>query len=182
MLAFLRTKILYTTALSLLLFLGACSPGAVQVPDRPVEITLEEGLAAQDLLLAGLATGEVQLTEAQFSSLLTKLLEANTGSNQPVEAITAWFEPGQLYLRLTLKEDVLASNFGRNFDLVGALTVEDGVLQIALDEAAAGNLVAPGALLQPIADQINAALAQQVAGLPLNVTVDEGTLTLGLAQ
>lgn len=165
----------------LALLLSACSTGAVQTPDRTVTITLDEALTAQNILLTGLTTGSVALTEAQFSSLLTKLLEANSGPNSPVVAITTWVEPEQLYLRLTLKEGVLATNLGTTLDLVGNVTVENGALQIALDEAAAGSYVVTSAFLQPIADQINAALAQQVLALPLAVTLDSGVLTISSA-
>ncbi|MFZ4660716.1 MAG: hypothetical protein ACOYNY_27140 [Caldilineaceae bacterium] len=166
----------------LALLMSACSTGGVQTPARTIEITLDEAVAAQNTLLSGLATGQVTLTEAQFSSLLTKLLEANSGPNSPVASITTWVEPEQLYLRVILKDGVLATNLGNTLDLVGSLTVNAGALQIGLAEAAAGPYVATGALLQPIADQINGALAQQVPALPLAVKLESGVITLSLAQ
>jgi len=178
-----QKKFLSILLLLLLTFLvGACSTNAIQPPARPITVTLDDALAAQNTLLSGLATGQVTLTEAQFSSLLTKLLEANSGPNSPVAAITTWVEPEQLYLRVTLKEGVLATNLGNTLDLVGSLAVNEGALQIGLAEAAAGPYVATGALLQPIADQLNAALAQQVPALSLAVKLESGVITLSLAQ
>lgn len=167
----------------LLTFLiGACSTAGIQPPTRTVAISLDDALAAQNTILSGLATGQVTLTEAQFSSLLTKLLEANSGPNSPVASITTWVEPEQLYLRVTLKEGVLAANLGNTLDLVGSLAVNQGALEIGLAEVAAGPYVATGALLQPIAAQLNGALAQQLPALPLAVTLESGALTLSLAQ
>lgn len=141
---------------------------------------MEAALAAQDALAGALATGQVTLTEAEFSSYLTKLLEANTGANQPVASILTWIEPEALHFRLTLKEEVLLPGTPTSFDLVGNLAVVDGQLQLQLDQAAASGLVASGALLAPIAAQINAALATQLPRLPLTITQETGKLTLSL--
>ncbi|MBX3014783.1 MAG: hypothetical protein KF832_24900 [Caldilineaceae bacterium] len=168
--------------LLLLLLLGACCAGRVQTPTRTIAVTLDDALAAQNTLLAGVATGQVALTEAQFSSLLTKLLEANSGPNSPVESISTWIEPEQLYFRVTLKEGVLAAHLGHTLDLAGSLAVEEGLLKVGLAEAAVGPYVASGALLQPIADQINGALAQQLPALPIAVALERGVVTISLAQ
>lgn len=67
-----------------------------------MEISDAAALTAQDNLFAIFATGEVTLTEAELSSFLTRLLEANSGAGQPVESVVAWIEPSSLHLRTTL--------------------------------------------------------------------------------
>lgn len=166
----------------LALMVSACSVSAVQTPSRTVTITLDDALAGQNALLTGLTTGEATLTEVQFSSFLSKLLEANSGPNSPVAQVTAWFEPDQLYLRLTLKEGVLGAGLGNTLDLVGGVTIDKGVLHIDLAEAAAGPYRVTGDLLQPLAAQINAALAQQIAALPLEITLKQGELNIHVVR
>ncbi|MFN8439456.1 MAG: hypothetical protein U0175_01710 [Caldilineaceae bacterium] len=154
----------------------------MQTPSREVAITQEDALVAQDILLAALTTGGAKLTEAEFSSFLTKALESNSGPNTPIKQIVTWIEPEQLYLRLTLKEDVLAAGLGNTLDLVGSLAVKDGTLQLTLSEAAAGPYQVTGAFLKPIADQINAVLAQQIPNLPLVITLQSGSISIQVVQ
>ena len=59
--------------------LAACSAGPVMMPDRDVEISVDEAMIAQDKGLAGLMMGSVDWTESEFSSLLPVLLEQNGG-------------------------------------------------------------------------------------------------------
>ena len=37
--------------------------------------------------------GEVQWSEVEFSSLLSVLLDQNSGENNPVDVVLVWFEP-----------------------------------------------------------------------------------------
>jgi hypothetical protein len=164
------------------LVVSACSTSAAQTPTREVTISVDEALAGQNALLAGLTSGAATVTEVQFSSFLSKLLEANSGPNSPVQQVTTWFEPEQLHLRVALKEGVLAPHLGNTLDLVGALAVNNGALQLDLTEAAVGPYRVTGELLQPIAAQINAALAQQVSGLPLEITLERGALNIQIIQ
>lgn len=164
------------------LVVSACTAAPVQIPDRAITISTEEALAGQNALFAVVTTGEAEVTETQFSSLLTKLLEANSGANNPITQITTWIEPGQLHIRVNLKEGVLPATLGNTLDLVGDVKAENGALKIELDEAAAGQLQVSGTLLQPIADQINAVLAQQAATLPLSVSLESEVLKINLAQ
>lgn len=170
---------LWLTAL-LMLLLSACSVSTVQTPNRPVEISVEAALAAQEALTGALATGQITLSEAEFSSFLTKLLEANTGANQPVASIIVWIDPDLLHFRVTLKEGVLLPAAGNTLDLVGNLVIVDGQLQLQLAQAASGDYVVDGALLAPIAAQINGALAQQLPTVPLTISQETGTLTISL--
>lgn len=165
------------------LVVGGCAAGGgVAIPDRDVPISIETALEAQDMVAGALMLGGVELNESQFSSLLTELLKANSGENNPVETITAWFEPETLYLRVTLKEGVLPAAFGTTLDLAGGIDVQDGALAVDLQQAAAGPYTVSGALLAPISAQINSALAAQMMGLPVSVEIGEGTLNISMAQ
>lgn len=168
-------------ALTLALGVTACSVGqGVTVPQRAVPISIESAVAAQDAGLAGLLMGSATWSESEFSSLLTELLKANTGEENPVEAITAWFEPDGLFLQASIKEGVLPAAFGTTVRLAGDVMVQDGSLMILVEKASAGPYTVEGALLSPINAQINAALAGFVGGLPLSVELGQGTITVAL--
>ncbi len=163
--------------------LAACSVGqGVTVPDREVPIDINTALAAQDKGATALLAGEVTWTESEFSSLLTELLKANSGENNPVEAITAWFEPDGLYLQVELVDGVLPTAFGNTLTVAGDLTVENGMLQVSLDQASAGTYAVGASMLAPIAEQINGILASQVGGVPLSIEMEEGSLTVSMQQ
>jgi hypothetical protein len=165
------------------LIMSACTVGpGVNVPTRNVSVSNEAALEAQNLAMAGLMMGSVDLNEEQFSSLLTELMRANTGQNNPVEEIRAWFEPDMIYLQAELQQGVLPVAFGNTLTLAGNLTVQDGQLLISFREAAAGNYVVAGAALDPINNQINMALASQGLMVPATVTMESGVLTIQLAQ
>lgn len=113
---------------------------------------------------------------------MTELLKANTGKNMPVESITVWFEPEQIYFRLQLLEDVVPATLGTTLDAVGTVAITDGHLTINLQEAAAGPYPVSGAMLAPINAQLNNALAGAVMNLPITVTIESGKLMIGIAQ
>ncbi len=82
---------------------GAFELSLTESPDSNSEVPI-----SGDTALAGLMGGNVTWTEAQFSSFLTELLRQDTGPNQPVDAITAWFDPdNHVHLRFALKDGVL---------------------------------------------------------------------------
>jgi hypothetical protein len=163
--------------------LAACSVGqGVAVPDREVPIDIDTALEAQNKAANALMAGEVTWTESEFSSLLTELLKANSGENNPVEAITAWFEPDGLYLQVELVDGVLPPAFGNTLAVDGDVTVQDGVLQLTLDEASAGSYTVGASTLAPIAAQINGILASQMGGVPLSIQMEEGSLTVSMQQ
>jgi len=163
------------------LLLAACSVGTVEPPDREIEVTMEDAIAAQNTILSAFSTGQVTLSEAQLSSFLTELLRANTGPNQPVESVTAWIEPEMLHIRLALKEGVLREGAGNTLDLVGNFVIVDNQIQVELQQAAYGALVAGEPLLQIFVEQTNDALAENLPVLPLNISQESGSLTVGLA-
>jgi hypothetical protein len=170
-------------ALTLALGVTACSVGqGVAVPQRDVPISWESALNAQNAGMAGLLMGSASWTESEFSSLLTELLNANTGEGNPVESVTAWFEPDALYLRATVSEGLLPAAFGTSVEVKGDVQVNNGSLAVIIEQASAGPYMVEGALLGPINDQINAALAGVVAGIPLSVELGQGTITVGLGQ
>jgi hypothetical protein len=177
---------LMIVVLGSLLFLAVvagCTAGSgVQPPDREVPISNEIALEAQNLAMSGVMTGSVELSESQFSSLVTGLLDANTGDANPVESITAWFEEGMVYIRIQLLDGVLPPALGNTLDVVGSISVEDNHLVVDLQQASAGGYTVSGAALDPIEAQINRALANMPLGVPVSVTLGSGTLTIDMAQ
>jgi hypothetical protein len=163
--------------------LTACTVGqAVELPDREVSINVETALEAQNMAMSGLMMGNVTLDEAQFSSLLTELLKANSGENNPVESITAWFEPDAIYLQVDVADGVLPATIGDKLAVAGTVDVADGKLMLDLSQASAGTYKVEGASLAPINSQINAALSNFNLGVPVQVETAEGTLTLSMVQ
>jgi hypothetical protein len=171
---------LLTTCL-LILVLSACSISAIPTPNRPIEISVDDALSAQTALSNSLTTGVVTLTEAELSSFLTKLLEANTGPDQPVESIITWIEPDNFHIRVTWKDDVSMAGGGKTVDLIATLAIVDDRLHLEVDRAASGAYVVSGAMLEPVVAQINSALAQQMPLPPLEITQETGVLTVSLA-
>jgi hypothetical protein len=124
-------------------------------------------------------SGSVTWTESQFSSFLTELLRQNTGPNQPVEAITAWFEPdNQVHLRVALKDGVLLG--GNNIDLTGTVGVENNQVKLNLSEAGANGMMVSGAWMQFISDYINSYLASPSFGVAADVETNDGSITISL--
>src|SRR4051794_12294727 len=104
-------------ALLLVASLAACTATAVAMPSRDVPVNVDTALAAQSKL-GNLMMGNVQWTESEFSSLLSVLLQQNSGENNPVTGVTVWFEPSnQIFVRVNLKEGVLPASFGNTLDL-----------------------------------------------------------------
>ena len=174
-----RTPLISLVVLSLLLVvLSACTAPAAP-PDRDVEISHEAALSAQDALMGGIVMGEVMLSESEFSSYVTKALEANSGPNQPVDSVMVWIEPDAMHFRVTLKDGV--SMMGNTFDLVGNLMVSDGHLMVDLQSAGGGGMAVGGALLAPVNAQINAVLAQNIM-LPASVSVaqESGSISISM--
>ncbi len=174
-----RTPLISLVVLSLLLVvLSACTAPAAP-PARDVEISHEAALSAQDALMGGLVMGEVMLSESEFSSYVTKALEANSGPNQPIDSVLVWIEPDAMHFRVTLKDGV--SMMGNTLDLVGNLMVSDGHLMVDLQSAGAGGMAVGGALLSPVNAQINAVLAQNIM-LPASVSVaqDSGSIAISM--
>lgn len=174
-----------TWALSLVLVLlvatlSGCAMGSQTAwPDREITISVDEALMAQDTALAGMMMGGAELTESQFSSFLSTLLQQNMGANTPIEAIWAWFEPdNQIYLRVQLKEGVMLG--GNTLDLVGKIMVQDQHVMVDLQEAGANGMSLSGDMISPISAWINHFLSDPNLGTIVNVSTDTGKIMLGL--
>jgi hypothetical protein len=162
-----------------LVSLAACTAAPVAVPDREIAIDVNTAMEAQNKAMGLVMAGSVDWTEAEFSSLLSVLLEQNGGVNNPVEDIMVWFEPNnQIIIRVALKEGVIPS--GNTLDLAGTVSVENNHVVVDLQQAGAGNMSISGASLAPISAQINSALADPSMGVAVDVSTDTGTISVGL--
>lgn len=160
----------------LALSLSGCMAAAVTVPDRPLTVDVNTALAAQQKAMSG----QLSWTESEFSSLLSVLLAQNTGDNNPVTGINVWFEPNnEVIVRVNLKDGVMPAALGTSLDLAGKVSIMDGHLNIALDQAGAGSMSVSGAMLAPISAQINSALSGMMLP-PLNVHTESGMLSIGM--
>ena len=177
-----RNLVVVAVALFLIASLAACA-APVAVPDRDIAIDVDTALAAQDMLMGGMMMGSAELTEGEFSSLLTVLLEQNSGEANPVKAVKVWFEPdGEIVARVELVKGILPESFGGNsLDLAGKISVDNGQLMLDLAGASAGGFGVSDAMLAPIAGEINAALAD-LGAVPVDVETGEGTVSVGLGQ
>ncbi len=174
-----------TLALVLVLLvssLSACAAGAaVTPPARDITISVDDALAAQNAGMAGLMAGKVEWTEAQFSSFLSVLLQQNTGPNTPIKSIKAWFDAGnKIFLQVELNDGVLLG--GNTIDLAGTIAVQDHHLAVTLSDASANGMSVSGAPLDAVNAWINHILADPNLGVAVDVTTDEGKLTISLAQ
>lgn len=175
-------KLVAWAAITVVAFsLSACAFGSgLSIPEREVPISLDSALEAQDMGMMGLLMGSVEWTEGQFSSLLTELIAQNAGDANPIETVTAWFEPDQMYLRIALADGVLPEGFGNTVEVAGTIALEGDVIQVDLNQAAAAGYVVTGDVLGPINEQINMALADFPLGIGGEVTLGTGTLSITL--
>lgn len=175
-----RNWVVLIVSLLLVASLAGCTAAGVQVPDRPIAVDVDTALAAQGKL-GNLMMGGVEWNEAEFSSLLSVLLEQNGGENNPVDGVNVWFEPdNKVVIRVNLVEGVLPANFGNTLDLAGTVGVENNHVVVTLDQAGVGNMSVSGAVLDPISAQINAALADPSMGVAADVQTGEGTINVSL--
>jgi hypothetical protein len=177
-----RNWVVVAVALFLVASLAACA-APVAVPERDIEISVDTALEAQ-AKLNDLMMGGVEWSESEFSSLLSVLLDQNSGENNPVEAVHVWFEPdNKVVARVALVDGVLPATFaGSTLDLAGTVGAEGGVLMLDLEGASAGGFGVDPALLAPVNDQINAALAGLGLGIPVVVSTDTGAVMVGLGM
>ena len=176
-----RNWVVVAVALFLVASLAACG-APVAVPDRDIEVSVETALAAQDKV-AGLMMGGAEWSESEFSSLLSVLLDQNSGEANPVDSVKVWFEPGnKVIAQVALVDGVLPETFpGGTLDLAGTIGVQDGMLMLDLEGASAGGFGVNPALLGPVNDQINAALAG-LGGIPVSVETAEGSVSVGMGM
>lgn len=160
-------------AVFLLALLAGCSAAAIEVPDREVQNDIETALAAQDKAIAGLMMGGIELTESEFSSLLTALIAQNLGADSPIQSITAWFTPEQLFLSAMMAD-------GSSVDLVGNVGVVDNRVVVDLAAASAMGLSVAGPMLDVVETALNRALDDPSLGVAVDVATGDGTIMIGL--
>jgi predicted small lipoprotein YifL len=173
--------VLLVVALLMGTLAGCGAQGSMaQWPDRALDVNLDTALAAQDMAM-GVIAGDVELSEEEFSSLLTYLLKQNMGENSPVDSIMTWFEPdNQIFIRVNLKDGVLLN--GNSLDLAGSVGVEDQHVVVNIDEAGANGYSAGGMLTAPVSEMINNILAGPQFGVAAHVSTDTGMITFGLGD
>jgi predicted small lipoprotein YifL len=173
-----RNWVVSIIALLLVASLAACTAAPVAVPDREIMVDVNTAFEAQNKAM-GLMAGSVEWSEAEFSSLLSVLLQQNGGENNPVTDIKVWFEPGnQVFISVGLKDGVIPT--GNTLDLAGTVGVDMNHVVVDLQQVGAGNMSISGAALAPISAQINAALADPSLGVAVDVSTDTGMITVGL--
>ena len=169
-----RNWVVLSATILLIVSLAACAAQGVALPERELTVDVDTALAAQGKL-GNLMMGSAEWTESEFSSLLSVLLDQNSGENNPVTGVHVWFEPdNQIYVRVALKDGVIPT--GNTLDLAGTVDVVDNQVQVDIAQAGAGNMSVSGAFLAPISAQINAALADPSMGVAADVTTDEGMI------
>ena len=161
-------------AVMLLAMLAGCAAGDVQVPDRAVEISMDEALAAQDAAMAGVLMGSAEWTESQFSSLVTELIKQNA-AGVPIESVKAWFTSEGLVLSVALTD-------GSAVVLSGNVMVEDNRIKVDLTGASALGMSVASPLLDVVEGAINRALDDPSLGVAVGVNMGEGTLSVAIGQ
>lgn len=171
---------IWALSLVFVLLLAGCGMGtSTMASSCDVNVSVDEALAAQDAGMAGMLTGNVEWTNDQMSSFLTVLLQQNTGANFPIQEIATCFEPnGKILLRIGLLSDVLLG--ADTIEAVGSINVANGHIVVDLDEASANGFTVSGPMLDGIAAQINAALADPSMGTIINIGTDSGKIMLGM--
>jgi len=178
-----RNWVVALVSLLLVASLAGCTSG-IAVPDRAIAVDVNTALEAQNKVANLMTAGEVQWSEAEFSSLLSVLLDQNSGENNPVDAVLVWFEPGnKVIAQVALIDGVLPPTLGGDaLNLSGVVSVEGGAVKLDLDGASAGGLGIDAAFLAPVNAQINQALAGLGLGVPVTVETDSGSVTVKLGM
>lgn len=175
-----KSVVLAVTLLMMSLLAG-CMASTVQMPTRPITISVNDALDAQSAGMSALLSGQVEWTENQFSSLLSELVKQNSGPNMPIQEIDTWFEPNnQLFMRVLLQNNVLKQ--GNTLDLQGTVEVQNHHLVITLQQAGVGEMSVSNPILTSISTQINNVLASPNLGVAVKVTTDTGKLTVQLGS
>ena len=158
----------------LLAMLAGCAAGGATMPEEAPEISMDAAMAGQEKAMQGLMMGAATLSDSEISSLLTELVKQNLGEMGLITGITIQAEPGVLYVGIgTAMGDI---------ELVGNVTVEDGIVQVDLQQAAAMGMNVTGPLLDVVEGAINRALNSPELGVALNIEAGDGELMVGMGQ
>lgn len=174
-----RTWIIAVLAVLLMATLAGCAAGEVQVPARDVKISVDDAMAGQNAGLQGLMSGSVTWSEGQFSSFLTELLKQNSGPNQPIDSIKAWFDPDNaVTLQVVFKDGVLPA--GNSVTMQGTLGVQDGHVALNVKEASMNGMTLSGPLADVVSAYVNHVLSDPAFGVAAKISTDQGNITISL--
>ena len=182
-----RTLIRYIMAASFVLALAGCSPGGLfsgdmmYAPHRAIESDTEIQRSALLALSAGDRSGQIVLSEEEFSSLVRALMVDDYSDESLVKDVVVWLEPDSVYAKVLLRAGAIPGIPTETaLNLQGRLRTEDGRLKLDLERAAIGviPLMTP-ALLNLVESQLETSVLQLVDRVSsLGVTVGSGTITI----
>ncbi len=174
-----RNWVVSLIAMLLVVSLTACTASTVSVPNRPIEVDVNTAYEAQNKLAELLMLGSVEWSESEFSSLVSVLLDQNSGDENPVTGVHVWFEPNnQVVIRVALVPGL--TPLGDSVNLAGTISADAGKLAVNVSALGIGGLSVSGDVLSLVSTQINAALAGIDIGLPISVSTDTGKITVSL--
>ena len=157
-------KSLFVVAAMILFVVGlsACAPGeAVMAPD--VEISMDAAVAGQGSVMSALSGGEVSLSDAEASSLITELMKQNGLDALEIASIDASMADGMNNISLQLGKPIAGID---SLGVGGMLMSDGGVVSVDISSAHAGNMGVAPEMLDFVSSQINAQLAGMPLGLP----------------
>lgn len=158
----------------LLALLAGCGAGGATMPEEAPEISMDAAMAGQQKAMEGLMMGAATLTDSEISSLLTELIKQNLGEMGLITGVTIQTEPGMMYISIgTAMGDV---------ELVGNVTVEDNIVSVDLEQAAAMGMNVSGPLLDVVEGAINRALNSPELGVAIQIEAGDGELMVGMGQ
>jgi hypothetical protein len=144
--------------------------------EHEVEISIDEALAGQDAVMAGVMAGSVSLSESQASSLLTELLKQNQINKVEIADISAAMDGDVNTITVNLASPVGGID---SLGVAGTIMSSGGVMSVDLDQAWAGGMGVDPALLDMVGAQINASLAGMPMGMPdgvLGISSDQAAM------
>ena len=174
-------KSIVSAAVTLLLAIAltGCTMGGSAMPNRAVNISMDEAQAGQNAALAGALLGQATLTESQASSLLTELLKANTnGGTITIDSVETLFEDDQVFITLKLADPIGGVD---SIGIGGAVMMDGSTLMVDLSEASAGGIVIGSDVMGAVSGRVNDAL-DDLAFPSVNIAPQSGSITVGLAQ
>ncbi len=174
-----RKSLLVVAVIMLLaVSLSACGAGASMASACDAEISNALAVEAQNAAFGAVMTGSATLNDSHVSSLLTELTKANGGGDL-VESIQTCFADGKMMMNVSLANAMGGID---SIGLTGAVMVENNMVKVAIDEAAAGPLVASGPIIDLISDRVNAALDDPRLGTIVGLEMGDGSLTVSMSQ